>query len=111
MVGVVEELSPRDFCERWPDEQRDQVQLLDVREPVELAVTSLPGTLNIPMRQVPARLEELDASKPVVVLCHTGRRSRQVAAFLLAHGFEDVYNLAGGIEAWATDIDPDLRRY
>lgn len=90
---------------------RDEVQLLDVREPEELAIVSLPGSLHIPMRKIPARLAELDRNRPIVVMCHTGVRSRHVAGFLLANDFEDVFNLAGGIDAWAVEIDPDLSRY
>lgn len=111
MAGVVEELSPRAFCELWPQAQQDRVQLLDVREPQELAIASLARARHIVMRQIPSRLDELDPTLPVVVMCHTGRRSRQVAGFLLANGFEQVYNLTGGIDAWSTEIDPGLPRY
>lgn len=111
MRNPIEELSPRSFCERWPQATRDQVQLLDVRETAELELASLPLALHIPMLQLPMRLQELDPQLPIVVMCHTGRRSGQVAAFLLANGFEQVYNLAGGIEAWSTDVDPALPRY
>ena len=107
----MEELSPSTFCERWPVGRRDHVQLLDVREPLEREIVTLPGTLAIPMREIPARLSEIDRSRPIVVMCHHGGRSRQVAAFLLANGFEHVFNLDGGIDAWATDIDPALPRY
>ena len=111
MSRTVEELSPRSFCELWPEENRSHVQLLDVREPVELQLASLPGVVHIPMREVPTRLDDLDRKKPIVVVCHSGQRSRHVAGFLLANGFERVYNLAGGIDAWSVDIDPKLPRY
>ncbi|HSG63749.1 MAG TPA: rhodanese-like domain-containing protein [Gammaproteobacteria bacterium] len=111
MPGTIEELSPRSFCQLWPESTRAQVQLLDVREPAELAIATLPNATHIPMLQVPLRLDELDPQRPIVVLCHSGGRSRQVAAFLLANGFERVYNLAGGIDAWSTDIDPSVPRY
>lgn len=107
----VEELSPISFRERWPAAHRDEVQLLDVREPLELATVSLPGAVHIPMLEIPARLDELDASRPVVVMCHAGQRSRQVAAYLAANGFEEVYNLSGGIDAWAAQLEPGLPRY
>jgi rhodanese-related sulfurtransferase len=111
VAGIVEELSPRAFCERWPEEHPDRVQLLDVREPEELALVSLPRAAHIPMMELPARLNELDPTRPVVVMCHSGQRSRHVAAFLLANGFEQVYNLSGGIDAWSAEIDPGLPRY
>lgn len=107
MIGEVEELSPSSFIERWPAEQRGEVQLLDVREHDELAHASLPGTVHIPMQEVPARLVELDPRRPIVVMCHSGYRSRNVAAFLLANGFEQVYNLAGGIRAWSIELGTD----
>ena len=111
MSRAIEELSPRSFCERWPDEHRTDVQLLDVREPAELDIAPLPNAVHIPMLEVPMRLDELDHERPIVVVCHSGQRSRHVAGFLLANGFERVYNLAGGIDAWSVDIDPKLPRY
>lgn len=106
-----EELTPTSFRQRWPHEERDEVQLLDVREPDELAIASLPGALHIPMREIPMRIAELDRERPIVVMCHSGIRSRHVAGFLLANDFKQVFNLAGGIDAWAVEIAPDLPRY
>lgn len=85
--------------------------LLDVREAPERARASLPGTLDVPMRDVPARMAELPKGEPIVVLCHYGERSAHVASFLAANGFDDVYNLAGGIDAYAEEIDPAVARY
>jgi rhodanese-related sulfurtransferase len=106
----VPEISPTQFSARWSRIGGDVV-LLDVREPDELAVASVAGALHIPMRQVPARLDELDAGRPLVVMCHAGGRSRRVAEFLSENGFEQVYNLAGGIDAWSVEIDPQIPRY
>lgn len=111
MTRMPEELTPTAFRARWPDTGLDTAQLLDVREPHELAIVSIPDALHIPMREIPGRLEELDRNRPIVVMCHTGIRSRHVAAFLLANDFEQVFNLAGGIDAWAVEIAPDLARY
>jgi rhodanese-related sulfurtransferase len=111
MTNMPEELTPTSYRARWPDERLDEVQLLDVREPEELAIVSLPGALHIPMREIPGRLAELDRDRPVVVMCHSGVRSRHVAGFLLANDFKQVFNLAGGIDAWAVEIAPDLSRY
>jgi rhodanese-related sulfurtransferase len=111
-MTVVPELTPAQFRERWaaaPDS--DDVVVLDVREPRELAVASLSGALHIPMREIPGRLAEIAAEKPIVVMCHTGGRSRQVAGFLLASGYSNVFNLAGGIDAWSIDVDPQIPRY
>ena len=89
--------------------------LLDVREPWEFerAAIRIEGarTLHIPMNTIPQRLDELDAAQPVVCICHHGMRSAQVAAFLERQGFEAVYNLAGGIDAWSAQIDPTVPRY
>lgn len=89
--------------------------LLDVREPWELerASLSLPGTRTvcIPMQQIPARLHELPASQPILGLCHHGVRSLQVVAFLEREGCEHVYNIAGGIDAWAREVDASVPTY
>ena len=89
--------------------------LLDVREPweVALATIDLAGatTRSMPMRDVPARLGELDPAQPVVCFCHHGARSAQVVAFLERAGFASAYNLAGGIDAWARKVDPRVARY
>lgn len=72
-------------------------QLIDVREPTEFAAGSVAGAVNIPLNELPRRLGELDQRRPVVLLCRSGNRSRQAAAHLVAAGFTDVINLAGGI--------------
>lgn len=111
MPGVPE-LSPAQFATRWPDYARgDAVMLLDVREHAELALAAVPGATHIPMREIPARLAELDAAKPIVVMCHSGGRSRRVAEYLLANGFSSVFNLEGGIDAWSTQLDSHVPRY
>jgi rhodanese-related sulfurtransferase len=104
-------LSPRELLDRWPDRVSAGVQFLDVREPPELALAAVPDCVAIPMREIPSRLDELDRDRPIVVMCHAGVRSRHVAAFLLANGFEHVFNLDGGIDAWSTDVDPSIPRY
>lgn len=79
----------------------DDGQLIDVREPNEVAGGTLPGAVNIPLGDLPARAGELDASRRVVLLCRSGGRSGQAAEFLAASGFGDVVNLTGGMLAWA----------
>jgi rhodanese-related sulfurtransferase len=85
--------------------------LLDVREPVEYAFCHLEGSLLIPMNEVPSRLGELDPEQEIVVLCHHGVRSSQVAHFLDQQGFRRVVNLTGGLDAWAVQVDPRMPRY
>lgn len=85
--------------------------LLDVREPEEVAIVQIPGSLHIPMGEIPGRLHELDSEKAIIVYCHHGVRSLHVANFLLQRDFENVVSLAGGIDAWSLSIDPALPRY
>jgi rhodanese-related sulfurtransferase len=85
--------------------------VLDVREARELDVCRLDGALHIPMAEVPARAEELPTDRPLVVVCHHGARSQMVVDFLRDAGFDNAFNLDGGIEAWACEIDPSMRRY
>ena len=63
------------------------------------------------MAEIPSRQTELDADKPVAVLCHSGGRSAKVADFLAGLGFSRVANIAGGIDAWAQEVDNSLPRY
>lgn len=86
-------------------------QLLDVREPWELGICRLEGAAHIPMRRIPGALAELDPERPLVVICHHGIRSQQVALYLDHQGFRQVLNLHGGIDAWAHDIDPGMATY
>jgi rhodanese-related sulfurtransferase len=91
-----------------------QPVLLDVREGWECQTASVaPAGLHfvhMPMQTIPARLDELDKARPIACLCHHGGRSMQVAAFLQQQGFE-VINVAGGIHAWATQVDPSIPVY
>lgn len=89
--------------------------LLDVREDweVQLAPVIVSGLrcLHIPMNDIPSRLAELDPAQPVVCICHHGARSAQVVAFLERQGFDAVYNLAGGSDAWSLQVDASVPRY
>lgn len=82
------------------DASREPPLLLDVREPWEFERCSIQGSLLIPMRDIPARCAELEATRETVVICQHGIRSRQVALFLERYGFSQLHNLEGGIEAW-----------
>jgi len=81
-----------------------------VRSPQECELAALPA-IRIPMNEIPARLAELPAQTPIVVICHFGERSAHVAAFLAVSGFPNVYNLDGGIDAYASRVDPTIPRY
>jgi len=88
----------------------DKITLVDVREAHEHRICNLGGTL-IPLGELPARMDELDASQEIVVYCRTGNRSSRAAEFLEDSGFQKVWNLKGGISAWAAEIDPTMPRY
>jgi rhodanese-related sulfurtransferase len=89
--------------------------VLDVREPHELRTASIKADgfelLTIPMGVIPPRINELDPDQPVACLCHHGARSMQVAYFLEARGFKHVANVAGGIDAWSSELDSGVPRY
>jgi rhodanese-related sulfurtransferase len=85
--------------------------LLDVREPEELALCRIEGSVAIPMGELSLRHVELDPEQPTVCVCHHGIRSAHVAAALERLGFERLFNLTGGVERWAREVDPSMPRY
>jgi adenylyltransferase/sulfurtransferase len=95
---------------RWREEGRD-LQLLDVRQPVEHSIAHIEGARLIPMNELPSRVSELDPARPVVAFCHHGPRSLRAAQWLRAQGFARVVSLAGGIDAWSVEVDPAVPRY
>ena len=92
-------------------EGRDLV-LLDVREPEEIAVARIPGSLDIPMAEIPRRLREIGSPARLAVVCHHGVRSMQVARYLTATlPVMEILNVEGGIDAWSQRVDPAVPRY
>ena len=85
--------------------------LLDVREHSELTICRIEGALHIPMDEVPERHEALPRDAPLIVFCHHGMRSLNVVQCLEATGFNNVLNMAGGIHAWAAEVDPGMKQY
>ena len=85
--------------------------LLDVRESWEYEKCHLENSLLVPMRQIPAAINELDPDRETIVICHHGIRSRSVAMYLANNRFSDVINLTGGIDAWAKEIDHSMLTY
>ena len=106
---MIKEMSPAEFVARR--DQGETPVLLDVREDWELGIARIDGAVHIPMGDVPARLGELAPERELVVLCRSGGRSAQVARYLERQGFSSVWNLAGGILAWAQQVDPTLTPY
>ena len=109
----MEQIYPAQVAQ-WASQQAQRPVLLDVREGWEVQTASTrPEALDLvhmPMQTIPARLHELDKSKPIACLCHHGGRSMQVAAFLQQQGFQ-VVNVAGGIHAWSAQVDPTIPVY
>jgi rhodanese-related sulfurtransferase len=87
-----------------------QVQILDVREPWEHDLARIPGSILIPLGQLPHRLGELDRTRPVAAYCHHGMRSMQALGFLQSAGFKDLAHLSGGINAYSL-LDSSVPRY
>jgi len=87
------------------------VKIIDVREPFERDICSIPGAEPIPMRQIPENVATLPHDQHLLILCHHGGRSMRVTQFLRANGFENVTNIAGGIDAWANEIEPGMAKY
>jgi rhodanese-related sulfurtransferase len=111
-MSVPQSLTPNEFASRWlGTELADEVCLIDVRERIELEMASLPFAYWIPLAELPSRIGEIDASKTIVVICHSGIRSLRAAQFLMANGYEQVFNLLGGIDAWSQQVDPSVPRY
>ena len=109
----MQQIYPAQIAE-WARQQDQRPVLLDVREGWEVQTASAQpegmDLLHMPMQTIPARLDELDKTRPIACLCHHGSRSMQVASFLLQHGFE-VVNVAGGIHAWSAQVDPSIPVY
>jgi adenylyltransferase/sulfurtransferase len=88
------------------------VALLDVREPHEFDVCHLAGATLVPLRHVAVRADAIPRDRPVVVYCHFGGRSEGAVRQLQERfGFTNLYNLQGGIDAWAREIDEEMARY
>ena|ERR1700733_1531852 len=85
--------------------------VLDVREPREAEICKLPGSVLIPLGDLPQRVAELPTDRTIVVHCHHGGRSARATAFLREHGYEKVFNLTGGIHGWSLRIDQGVKTY
>lgn len=107
----MKQISAQDLAAWLSDAGRDKPQLLDVREPWEFEKARIAGAQLIPMRDIPARHQELDPGKDVVAICHHGGRSQQVALFLEKAGFTKTHNLVGGVDAWSRTVDPTVPLY
>jgi len=107
----MKQITPAELAAWLGDKQRARPVLLDVREPWEFQTCSIAGSRLLPMGEIAARKDELDAQAELVVICHHGGRSMQVAMFLEKSGFAKVHNLAGGVDSWARTVDPSMPVY
>ena len=103
------ELTPVELKQRL--DRGEKVLLVDVREPWEFDVCRIEGAKLIPMGQIPANLQSLDVDDDVICYCHHGIRSLDVAVWLRNQGVATARSLAGGIERWSQEIDPQVPRY
>jgi rhodanese-related sulfurtransferase len=105
------QILPADLARWLADDSRPKPVMIDVREPWEFARCSIDESLPIPMATVPLRLQELDPQAETILICHHGARSFQVGMFLEQRGFGKLYNLQGGVDAWARTVDPAMATY
>jgi adenylyltransferase/sulfurtransferase len=108
---VIEEIMPQELAAKL--RAGEPVYLLDVRQPWEHQTAALPGSVLIPLNELPARAAEVTPPDGalVVVYCHHGLRSLRAAGFLRQVGVAKVASLAGGIDAWSCEVDPTVPRY
>jgi rhodanese-related sulfurtransferase len=85
--------------------------ILDVREPWEVEICRIEGSIDIPLGDLQERVGELPTDRPLVVMCHHGGRSAHATAWLRQNGFGNATNLEGGINAWAREIDQTMKVY
>jgi adenylyltransferase/sulfurtransferase len=102
-------ISARDLKSRM--ERKEALLLLDVREPYEYEIAHIEGSRLVPLGELATRMSELPRDQMLVCQCHSGVRSEHAARLLKEAGFENVYNLTGGIEAWSVEVDPSVPRY
>ena len=111
-MSVPIEATPSEVKRRMDEGER--LFLIDVREPYEHLQANLSGAELIPMRSVPAELQKIEGFSdegPIIVFCHHGMRSLQVANWLREHGVENCQSMAGGIDRWSCEVDPKVPRY
>jgi len=106
---MVSEISARELSDKL--NSPTPPVLIDVREPQEFSIANIRTGQLKPLGQIMTWVNELDPQTEIVLYCHSGRRSAQATAFLKSRGFNKVFNLRGGIDAWSTQVDPSVPRY
>ena len=108
---MIAQLAPRDLAAWRADPAREAPVLIDVREPWEFAHCHIEGSQLVPLQTVPASVASLPRDRDLVLICHHGNRSQRAAQWLEQQGYARLFNLAGGVEGWATEVDPAMPRY
>lgn len=102
--------TPKELLE-YLAQAETQPLLLDVREPWEFEYCAIKGSILIPMGELPNEVDTLDPNKETIMICHHGIRSRNMGYYMEQVGFTSITNLEGGVERWAEDVEPDMKRY
>jgi adenylyltransferase/sulfurtransferase len=95
---------------KWMDDRKPFV-LIDVREPHEVQICRIPGSMLIPLGEFPKRMNELNSADEIVVHCRSGQRSARAVELLMKAGFRKIHNLKGGVLAWSEQVDPSMPKY
>jgi sulfur-carrier protein adenylyltransferase/sulfurtransferase len=107
---MMEEITPSELKKRLDD--GDDIQIVDVRENNEVAISRLPNSIHIPLAQVLVRMNEIDPNRETVVHCKMGGRSARAIDALQRSGFAGkLMNLKGGIIGWSNEVDPTVAKY
>lgn len=104
------QLSPQQVLELIEQTENKPV-LIDVREDFENEFCTIDQSINIPLRKIPEAAEELDPQQEYILVCHHGMRSQRAGMIMASQGFDKLINLVGGIDAWACNIAPEMKRY
>ena len=107
----MQQITPTDLAAWLRDPSRSQPVLIDVREDWEFELCHIEGAASLPLGQIANQYGDLDPTAHTVVICHHGIRSMHAADFLEERGFTAIFNLVGGVAAWAEEVDPNMRRY
>jgi sulfur-carrier protein adenylyltransferase/sulfurtransferase len=106
----MEEMTSTELKERI--DNGDDIQIIDVREDVEVAIGTIPNSVHIPLAQVLTRMNEIDPNRETVVYCKMGGRSARAIDALQRSGFQGrLINLKGGITGWSNEVDPSIPKY
>lgn len=109
VVQGFDQITPTGVSEKLA--RGENFRFVDVREPLEYAIASVPGAELIPLGAFVEASMSMEKSQEVVVMCHHGIRSARACEFLVSQGFSRVTNVIGGIDRWSVEVDPTIPRY